>query len=266
MALVARIAFSRLIEIYRAAAFEANAPSASITIGTQQILDDLRLVDDDPEAAWLSQITSIDPVDAMHVGDTVRASVGEPSLRLGILARSLGDLLKSPDGYIKVPASFYVIEGGLTADMADPPQALKAYRLVTAIVTLLGEAAAYLDPVQQELVFTARARVTVPVVYEPADLLALPQDDASALLGQFDDLHKDKKLSILATATSDLCVTIPEEKRFAKLLQEVGALSRDVDAGYQLFASEFSYAKVRRDVETAQFEYLGKIHKTFTDI
>jgi hypothetical protein len=36
--------------------------------------------------------------------------------------------------------------------------------------------------------------------------------------------------------------------------------------GYRLFASSFSYAKIRSDVEAAKVEYIGKIHKTLIDI
>ena len=43
-------------------------------------------------------------------------------------------------------------------------------------------------------------------------------------------------------------------------------LQKKFSDGYNLFASSFSYDKIRDEVETAKVEYTGKIHKVFSDI
>jgi hypothetical protein len=58
----------------------------------------------------------------------------------------------------------------------------------------------------------------------------------------------------------------PAARRFPYLLENLDALLEEVSAGYRLFASSFSYAKIRSDVESARVEYVGKIHKTLIDI
>lgn len=49
-------------------------------------------------------------------------------------------------------------------------------------------------------------------------------------------------------------------------MQEAGDISERVASGYRLFASSFTYSKIRREVESAQAEFLARIHKTFVDI
>jgi len=54
--------------------------------------------------------------------------------------------------------------------------------------------------------------------------------------------------------------------RFAYLLDNIAAVTDEVRNGYRLFASSFSYAKIRSDLEAARVEYISKIHKTLIDI
>ena len=95
----------------------------------------------------------------------------------------------------------------------------------------------------------------------------MTSSDAGALTALFcDDIHEDQRLAILAATVVATCSAQPPDRRFRFIVGNLDAMVREVRDGYRLFASEFTYAKIRRDVETAQFDYLGKIHKTFTDI
>ncbi len=50
------------------------------------------------------------------------------------------------------------------------------------------------------------------------------------------------------------------------MLANLDKLADRFFAGYRLFASNFSYQKIRSELEEARLEYTGKIHKTLTDI
>ncbi len=54
--------------------------------------------------------------------------------------------------------------------------------------------------------------------------------------------------------------------RFQYLLANLKELKKRYEDGYKIFASGFSYEKVRDQVEAARVEYTGKIHKVFSDI
>lgn len=49
-------------------------------------------------------------------------------------------------------------------------------------------------------------------------------------------------------------------------MREVADMADTVAAGYRLFASSFTYSKIRREVESAQAEFIARIHKTFVDL
>jgi hypothetical protein len=50
------------------------------------------------------------------------------------------------------------------------------------------------------------------------------------------------------------------------LISHLDQLCDEVEKGYRLFVSSFSYSKIRKEIETARLEYIGKIHKTLVDI
>lgn len=80
------------------------------------------------------------------------------------------------------------------------------------------------------------------------------------------EVHAEQRLAILDNAIADLVLSQPVETRFLYLARNVRELARRVTDGYRLFASSFSYEKIRGQVEAAQSEYVGRIHKTFVDI
>jgi hypothetical protein len=151
--------------------------------------------------------------------------------------------------------------------MTPIPGDLVAYRAVLALVRLQGEAAAFLDPVRRELMFLKDGRVPVPIRDDAAATRTASLSDAVSLQALFaDDTHKDEKLAILADAVIGLVATQPADERFRFLLSNLSTILRQVRDGYRLFASEFSYDKIRNDIEDARLDYLNKIHKTFIDI
>ena len=59
---------------------------------------------------------------------------------------------------------------------------------------------------------------------------------------------------------------VPAAQRFAYLLHNLDAVTETLRRGYRLFASSFSYSKIRGEVEAARVDYVAKIHKTLIDI
>lgn len=135
------------------------------------------------------------------------------------------------------------------------------------LVALFAEAASYLDRTRQELVFFRDGKFVVPVRYDSAGVLKLDASAAEQLLHHFQDsVHREQKLAILTEAIAHICEGQPTGQRFGYMLQNLSAVSEEVRNGYRLFASSFSYAKIRSEVEAAKLEFVGKIHKTFIDI
>jgi hypothetical protein len=264
---MAGVDFARLLEIYRHTRFDADGREGVLSIANDAILATLNTLESDDEAAADGGIGVLVEPATLAVGLDVRVRISAPRLALGILALDFDQLLNAPGARLAEPAAYFVVEGGLSAGMAQPPARLLAYRAAVETVALLAEAASYLDPLRQELIFIHDGKFTVPVRYDAAMLDRLPLDAVKRLRDQFgDETHKDQKLEILAEAVVRTCQVQPPDRRFAYLLDNLGVLADAVRDGYRLFASNFSYAKIRSELEAAKLDYVTKIHKTVVDI
>lgn len=265
---MARITFDRLLEIYQHTTFNGEAAeTGDLLIANQAILDTLFTIEEDEDAAADAGIAAQVERAQLAIGRTVPIHVSPPRIGMGRFARDLDHLLVGPGARAAEPPRFFVASGQYHPETAPTPPELEKYRSVLRVVVLLAEAAAFLDKEKQELVFIRKGRFSVPVEYNALQVNNVTPSDVEALAANFaDDAHREQKLGILAEAVAELTSALPAKKRFAALLADLPALLRKVTDGYKLFASSFSYEKIRGEMETARVEYLNKIHKTFTDI
>jgi hypothetical protein len=264
---MAAVNFAHLLEIYRHTRFEADAQEGTLTITSDAILATLNAIETDETAAADAGIVPLVEPTTMAVGETVKVRISAPRLALGILARDFDQLLNAPGARLAEPNAYFVVQGRLARDIAAPPVRLVAYRAVLDFVALLAEAASYLDQTRQELVFIHEGKFTVPVRYDAAMLDRVSLGAVKRLQDYFgDETHKDQKLEILAQAVVQTTQAQPPDRRFVFLLDNLADLADAVRDGYRLFASNFSYGKIRDELEAAKLDYIAKIHKTVVDI
>lgn len=261
-----RLRFGQLLGLYRHVDFDPTGDEGVLALTTPQQLADLQFIESDDAAGEDANLAVLADPTRLAVGQTVRLRVGPPRIGLGLLARSFDDLLKAADARIAEPAAYFVVDGKVEPQTSPTP-IVTAYRKVLAVVTLFAKAAAYLDPMRQELVFVHEGKVVVPVRYDVAVLGRVSVSAIDALLENFrDDVHQDQKLAILENAIVKMVESQPAARRFTYLLDNLSALTETVRQGYKLFASSFSYTKIRGEVEAAKVDYVAKIHKTLIDI
>lgn len=262
-----RLRFEQLVGLYRGVEFDATGDEGTLTVTTAQQLADLQFIENDDTAAEDANLAVLADPAHLTAGRTVRIRIAQPRIGLGILARTFNDLLKASGAYITEPSTYFVVDGKLDVRTSPPPPTVVAYRKVLTVVALFGKAAAYLDQTRQELVFVHEGKVVVPVRYDvkALDRVSLPAIDT--LLDNFkDDVHQDQKLGILETAIVQMVEPIPSAQRFIYLLENLDTLTETLRQGYRLFASSFSYSKIRSEVEATRVDYVAKIHKTLIDI
>jgi len=261
------IDFSRLEEIYRNTRFDAGAGNGSLLVATDRIAETLRWVNGDDDVAAEAGIAILEDAPRLAVGTEVRVSVTSPRLGIGILAASLENLLDAPRARLREPTHFFLLDDVISQDGVDAPPGLLQYRAVLRLVALFAEAASYLDETRSELIFIDDGKFTVPVQYDVADMGPVAIDKADDLVAMFADAtHKDQKLEILGQAIITISRSQAPARRFAYLLANLAEISAAVRDGYRLFASNFSYARIRSDLEAAKLEFVTKIHKTVVDI
>jgi hypothetical protein len=261
------LSFDQLLAIYRHTLFDAKGDEGTLLIASPEVLAVLQAIDGDDRLAGDANLAVLtDPADLV-VGQDVRIRVGAPRLALGLLVRTFDDLLNAPEARLTEPKAYFVIDGRIEKGTTPPTVGQTGYRQILEVGALFAEAASYLDWTRQELVFFREGKFVVPVKYCAETVMRFAHGASDKLLDLFmDDVHRDQKLAILAEAIAHTCESQPLARRFTYLLDNITAVAEEVRNGYRLFASSFSYAKIRGDLEAAKVEYIGKIHKTLIDI
>jgi hypothetical protein len=259
------VVFVDLVEIYRNTRF-GDAGDGTLTVASARIAAVLAQAEDDASLYDRIQIASIgDSTPAL--GDVVRITVGSPSPSLGLLLPDFDSLFKAPGAAFVEPDPYYVVDAAYASGDQPPPDELTRYRAALDVVAVMREAAAYVDEGRRELVFLGAEKVLVPIRFDVADLSGDLATQASLIRQLFNDpLHGAEKAALLSTAVIELVGSQRPAARFAYLLRNVDRIRGEVEKGYRLFASSFSYSKIRDDVETARIDFIGKIHKTIVDI
>ncbi|MEN5081010.1 hypothetical protein ABE438_00860 [Bosea sp. TWI1241] len=264
---MAETTFDRLLGIYRNTTFAAGAREGEVTIVSEDAIALLREADESQEVANDTGLFPDVDLAGLKVGDRVKVEFRPPRTGIGLLVENFDALLMTPEARSKEPSAYFVIAGKLEPSTEPASDFQTRYRKAIAVVGLLSEAASYLDRTRQELVFFREGKFVVPIRYDAADLRRFEVADAERLLALFEDVvHHDQKLSILTEAVAHLTESQPAAARFAYLLTNVGTVADEVRDGYRLFASSFSYNRIRSEVEAAKLEFVAKIHKTFVDI
>ncbi|WP_186398163.1 hypothetical protein [Stappia sp. P2PMeth1] len=263
---MARVSWADLEAVYAVTKFETDG-TGRLTISNQAILNTLLLVEADEDAMADSGMAVLTDRDKLELGQEALVQFNSPRTSLGRFARTFANLIAGSSARVEEPSAYFVVDQRITRNTQPPDELQVKYRAALGLIKLLAQAAAFLDKVQQELVFFRDGRIVVPVNYGIDDLMSIETSHVHQLIKMFEEpVHQEQKLAILSEAIIDLVAGLPVNQRFRFIMREVSDLTEKVTAGYRLFASSFTYSKIRREVETAQAEFITRIHKTFVDL
>jgi len=260
------LTFTDLVEIYRATRFDADGEGI-LTIGSEHIVQTLRAIIDDDLLYGDAQISVPDGVDLV-IGAEVPISVGRPNMRkMGRLVSSFDELFQSPGAAFEEPPNYYVIDVAFASSDEPAPAALVGYRAMLSLMSILRDAATLVNETMGELIFIGAEKVVVPIGFVQGDLAGDFAADAERLRKLFEgELHLDEKRTILVATLTGMVAWLRKPARFGFILRNIDRIADEVEKGYRLFTSSFSYSKIRNDVETARIDFVGKIHKTIVDV
>lgn len=266
--MIAKANWDDLVKIVRGLADRQNGPpvKGKFFIADQTALDALTTcIASEPDIDI--RIVSGDAPALLSIGNTVAIEVS-PRFGFGLLVPDVGALLRAQYARVKEPVRFLLLEELIThSDPIADDHLLARYRAVLRFMQTLKRAAAFLDPDEPALVFITGGKFEVQINYSEEDLSALSLADLRALSTILPEgTHEKQCAAILADAVVSMTQHLPSYSRFQHLLAHLPDLKKRFEDGYKLFASGFSYEKVRDQVESARVEYTGKIHKVFSDI
>lgn len=204
----------------------------------------------------------------LKVGDTLQLGFGSPRTSIGLVVRSVDALLRNREiAAGVVDYNWYVFEEDV-ASWEVESDLCKRINVTKRLIEAFEASAALFDHRKTTLIFIRGGRFDVPVHYSDSALNNLDVGAAESLIKELrlEDGHSKQRREICCTAVCELLASTPTESRFSDLLNRLSELRMRFDEGYKLFASSFSFEKIREDAETVRIEYTTKIHKTLADI
>lgn len=261
-----KLTFEDLIEIYDHTEFGPSGDD-TITIANWEISERLKNIYNDDSAANDSNIKLEADPSTLAIHQSLSATVGPPRIALGLLVFDFEQLLTAKGALCEEPKAYYIKTSKIFHGLRPPAPVQVEYRAVLKVISLFIECASYLDQTKQEIVFVNDVKVTVPIRYSLSDIHNADKAYCSKLVQLFsEDSHRDQKLGILAETIFSHVRSVDASQRLVYLLANLESVFSDLSNGYRLFASSFSYSKIKSDIEAARIDFTSKIHKTFTDI
>ncbi|MDM5112949.1 hypothetical protein [Aeromonas salmonicida] len=232
---------------------------------TAEFLQDL--LSEDRADEYPCEVVEGDP-DNVCISDSFELHFHSPRSGVGLIVPNLNTLLRNEQialGFKSIP--WYVVERD-EASWEHEGEIPGRLKIVHQLVKVLEGTASIVDERNARLVFLREGQLDIPLSFDSQALLTLDIGLATELIGLLaaQDGHTKQRHEICATAIFDMLSKLPKEQRFSTLLSNIVELHQRFVDGYKLFAASFSFEKVRDQAESIKLEYLGKIHKTFSDI
>lgn len=240
----------------------------SLSVSNQDTADFLQtLLSEEQAYTYPCEVEEGDP-DDIKVGDLFRLCFGRVKTAIGLIVPDVDTLLRNTQvasGIDTVP--WYIVdrdEASWESDKEITHRLQSVHRLVKA----LEGSASIFDARNARIVFLRDGRLDVPIQFDGETLLAFDEKIVQEMVKQLElaDGHTEHRHEICATAICEMLSGEHKDLRFAVLLRDIAEFQQRFNDGYKLFTSSFSFEKVRDQAESIRIEYLGKIHKTFSDI
>lgn len=183
---------------------------------------------------------------------------------------SITDLLQGTPRRLNPPGRFYLADIDYLFDRTSvdpPPTTVKNYLAAARLYKLLEQVADHLAGVGavKNLLFFHKEKIEITPDYGPDHLHDL--GDLESFESEYlnSNIHRDQKITIIKTALLEL---FSGYKRlpFSELLIRYDDFLEKVKVGYQLYVAEFSFQKVKAEVDKEKLDAMIKLNKVFSDI
>lgn len=182
---------------------------------------------------------------------------------------SLDDVLKAAGRRISPLPRFYVVDSDCLFDgeVGTLPPAIRHYLDAAKLFGLLGKAADFHGGVgdAKTLVFLHKEKMEITPIYGAGDVRELSGLEAFSSDFVTSDIHKEQKQTILKTALLEI-FSGKGKQPFSEILRRFDDLVEKVRSSYQLYVAEFSFQKVKAEVEKEKLDAMVKLNKVFSDI
>jgi len=182
---------------------------------------------------------------------------------------SIEEFLQSPNRRVSIPDGFYIAD----LDYCHPtdekcPEVIKNYILTVRFFEMVGKN--FADDIRplggdKTLVFLSDRKLEITSEFCEKDLIGAPRLDDFIQDFVTSNVHTQQKRTIFNSVLFNIFDRKTEVK-FSDLLAITDSLIEQVNASYQLYVSEFSFQKVKAEVEREKLEFTTRLNKIFSDI
>lgn len=183
---------------------------------------------------------------------------------------NLEEVLLSCDRRLFSLDRFYLVEGDCYCKYEDEgsyTEQIKNYFVAAKLANALLSIADHQGGIGSEktIIFLGKDKLEFTIDYTIADLSF--DIDLSAFTGTYldSDIHREQKRTIIKTVLFEM-FSGRDVVPILELLCKFNDFVRRIDASYQLYVSEFSFEKVKEQIEKEKLDATTKLNKVFSDI
>ncbi len=234
-------------------------------------ISDREVIGNVPESEYVGCKAKLERYDLLHsfVDECFQLKFQLPSESDALFVESMASLLEAPTRLLASPRQFYLadIDYLLNEEEVEIPRQVENYLYASSFASTLNELADHSLPSIPKAIFLQGEKLELSLAYCTNDLVELKGLDKFIEDFVRAEIHKEQKATIIKGVLIEMLknneidrLTLPcLIKRFTEFLERV-------NANYQLYVSEFSFEKIKEQVESEKFEFTLKLNKVFSGI
>lgn len=235
-----------------------------------------------PENIHERQVRLVFPVPELDFHETVKAlsSSGlliDESVKRGTIEYqfppglfiNIDELLISPSRRLSPPEQFFIVDGGCYYKNGEGKflDKVKNYLIATQLASALMSIADYHGGIgsAKTIIFLGKEKLEISIDYSVSDLSF--NIDLSEFTSTYLDseIHREQKKTIIKTVLFEM-FSGRENIPLYCLLNQFNDFIKKIHASYQLYVAEFSFEKVKEQIEKEKLEATIKLNKVFSDV
>lgn len=184
----------------------------------------------------------------------------------GNVYQTVEQLVGTPVNQARVPELFTVRELAYTTPAEPAPERIQGYLQAVQLWSLMKELADHVVEVPPSLFFieSPTRKIEISLRFEAANLRLLPGLKEFSRDFVRTDLHREQKRDMVRAALIDILG--PGRTVLGTLIDKFELFVQQVTGAYAIFAADFSYQKVRSEVEKQNLDDTLRLNKTLADI
>lgn len=214
-------------------------------------------------------VSSLEKHDVLIANDSNTKSVTFKAISTATeyFSASMSDLLTAPSRKRKAPTTFYVadIDFLYNNEVKECPTPVKSYLEYTSLVSLFEKISDHQGDISK-LIFFHKEKIDLQINYSVEHLSPISRLDEFREKFIEDDIHSEQKKTIIKSVLLELHNEFGKKLSIGLIAEKFEEFYRRVSSSYQLYVSEFSFQKIKAEVEKSKFEFITRINKVFSDI